>query len=289
MQEGPDRYYVTTYYPSTADAAAASPILVAPGETVRRIESALLPDRAVHRVSGFVRKTPSGHAAEVQLARLHGTEGSVGSDQMTQTRIRDGYFKLEGILPGTYFLVAQQIGPENQAPSASQMINIADEDIDNLTLVLAPRQTLPAQITSTDAAGCPVKDVGVMLAPKMAMPFGGPAQGAAGPDGGLKLSNVAFSQYELYLNHGPQGCYVASMHLGEEEVGSGELDFTQGVPAGNLVITLNAHAPSISGVVILVRYQDETRYGKTGACRDLVESTQNLSPRRRRWSRERAT
>ncbi len=248
VMEGPKRDYAPTYYPSAADIATASPVTVSAGQTVRGIDITLLAVSA-YRVSGYVKNIPSGKSAFIQLAHAGENLYFLEAARFQMARSRDGYFEFTGITPGYYIVSTQPIDSGGARVAATQPVSVEDKDVSNLDLTLTPVPTLSAEIGSPDPTACPPKNTTLVLQPKVRLPYGGWAQGNADDNGQLKLDGVALVPYSINFFTVPDGCYVASIRLGDDAVADGQLDFSQGIPAGQLAVTISPRAPTVSGTV----------------------------------------
>lgn len=248
VMEGPKRDYAPTYYPSTTDIATAAPVTVSAGQTVRGADITLLAVSA-YRVSGYVKNVPSGKSAFIQLTHAGENLQFLEDARFQMARSRDGYFEFTGIPPGDYIVSTQPIGSGNDRLAATQPVSVEDKDVSNLALMLTPVPTLAAEIASLDPTACAPKNTTVVLQPKVRLPYGGWAQGNADDSGQLKLDGVALASYSINFFNLPDGCYVASIRLGDDAVTDGQLDFSQGIPAGQLTITISPRAPTVTGAV----------------------------------------
>jgi protocatechuate 3,4-dioxygenase beta subunit len=248
IMEGPKRSYALTYYSSATDISAASPVAVSAGQTVRGIDITLLPVAAYH-VSGYVKNIPNGKSVFIQLTHAGGSLNVLETARFQMARSRDGYFDFTGIPPGDYVVSTQPIGSGNDRLAATQPVSVEDKDVSTLNLILTPVPSLSAQIASTDPTACPPVNTSVVLQPKVRLPYGGWAQGNADENGQLKLDGVALTAYSINVFNIADGCYVASIRLGDEAVADGQLDFSEGIPAGQLTLTISPRAPTVSGTV----------------------------------------
>jgi hypothetical protein len=74
------------------------------------------------------------------------------------------------------------------------------------------------------------------------------ASAMAADDGTFSVEKVAPGKYYVYMGPTPQGAYLKSMHLGQQDITGQELDFQNGA-AGELEIVLSTAAAEVSGIV----------------------------------------
>ncbi len=246
--EGHSPEYVATYYPSTPDISSASAVMVSAGQTVSGVDITLLTLRT-HRITGYVKNVPSGKSAFVQLIRADDSPNYFEATRFQMARGRDGYFEFTGVGTGNYIVSTQPVGSGNERVAASQAVSVGDSDVVNLILDLTPLPSLAAAIASGDPTACPPKNAEISLQPKSRLPFGGWAQNTADENGQLRLDGVALVPYSVLGYNLPDGCYMASIRLGDDAVVDGQVDFSQGIPTGPLAVTIRPRAPSVSGTV----------------------------------------
>src|SRR5262249_27825380 len=113
MAEGTDSAYPPIYYPGTANAQEATRVDVAPGGQVSGIDIPLVETKAV-RISGKVVRSDGKAAGQVMLMYMRIEEGGGfvsfgGSGGAVDT---EGNFKVSGLFPGRYRLIADARGSE---------------------------------------------------------------------------------------------------------------------------------------------------------------------------------
>jgi hypothetical protein len=65
----------------------------------------------------------------------------------------------------------------------------------------------------------------------------------------FKLANAGLESYDVEVTPMPETFYLKSIHLGQRDVTEAGLDFTQGIPSGDLTIVLNPNGGQIDGSV----------------------------------------
>ena len=153
--------YAATYFPGTADFAAAQKVRVGPGaEAV--IEFPLRPIRTA-RVSGMV-VASNGQAANafLSLASEAGELGTpIGAGGVTR---EDGTFVMADVPPGTYTLVAEvRSDPATVAEIGHVTVNVTVGDVPGIVITTATPGTLRGTIAADAGVTRPVPD-GVEIA-----------------------------------------------------------------------------------------------------------------------------
>lgn len=233
--------YVTTYYPGTADPATAALIEVAPGVQLRGLNVTLAKARTF-RVRGRVE---GRHDANVSFFRRGQARWlSVDGDHATD---RKGNFEIDGVLPGSYTLSAMAWS-DQKTLSAIQEVDVGEEDIDNIVLVLAPGFELSGHIAVESGTAPSLDAVSLFLRPQdqtRAM------YGSSGHvhDSAFTISDVASDVYHLQVTGLPDGYWVKSIHMGDQDVKVTGIDLTRG-PGEPLTVTVAPNAGQIDGTVI---------------------------------------
>jgi hypothetical protein len=134
--------WMPTYYPATTDRAQASAVDVTAGSTVTGIDVTLGPS-PVQTIRGRVTGITPGSQATVALASA--TQGTIGQIISKGASTIDGSFVFAGVLPGSYFLTAQDRAGLVATPMA---VLVGDRDVDNLSIALAPAVRVSVRITA---------------------------------------------------------------------------------------------------------------------------------------------
>ena len=134
--------WMPTYYPATTDRAQATAVDVTAGSTVTGIDITLGPS-PVRTIRGRVLGTTLGSQATVALASA--TQGTLGQIISKGASTIDGSFVFAGVLPGSYFLTAQDRAGLVATPLA---VLVGDRDVDNLSIGLAPAVRVSVRITA---------------------------------------------------------------------------------------------------------------------------------------------
>ena len=235
--------YVNTYYPATPDPTAATLIDVGPGVQLRGVNITLVRARTfrVHgRVEGrhdsYVSFFPRGQA---RWMVMDGVEHS--TDQK-------GNFEIDGVLPGAYTLSAT-LWSEQKAMSARQDVDVGENDVDNLVLVLAGGSPLSGRVAVESGTPPNLDSVTVFLQPQdqTRQVTGGLYDHLH--DGAFSMSDVSPEIYRLRVDGLPDGYWVKSIRMGDQEAKQSGLDLTRG-PGDTVTVTIAPNAAQIDGAVM---------------------------------------
>lgn len=239
--------YVPTYYPGTPDAATAATVEAGPGMQLRGVNFALSKAKTV-RVRGHLNNLTGAGRQNVILAffpRGQSRFMSMNPNHMTDSR---GDFEINGVRPGTYTLEAN-LWAEDNIYSARQEVAVGESNVDNLVVTLAPGADLSGQFVVEGTAQPDLSGVSVYLRSHEDSDFGSMAMARSVTDNAFTISNVGSEVYSLQVGRLPDGYWIKSVRMGEEEVRISGIDLTRG-QAAPLIITIAPNAGQIDGAVI---------------------------------------
>jgi hypothetical protein len=206
-----------TYYPGVTDAAAASPIEVAPGQQVTGI-SVALQKGWVYRISGKLSTAPAaGRMTRVMtLPRERNLMSfSGGGGGMVKP---DGAFQIDNVQSGSYYVVAMQHEMTGGRPQvvARTPVDVLNQDVVGVVLQAEPA----ADITGTVRVEAkePVSTAGmrVMLTPTEGIPFNTPSV-TVEEGGTFQLAGVMPDRYHVAFYGTPENYYVRAVRFGNED------------------------------------------------------------------------
>ena len=262
---------VPIYAPSTADSQLASTITLGPGDSVQAVDIQLVNNRVpAHHVRGMYVRTddatrPRFGPQLLMVSRVQTPFAIIAPG----TAGPDGSFDIAGVAPGSYLLYAQD-------SSAVLPIEVADSDVDNVSLVQSSGIGLKGHLTfdrglATASPALPVKasDFQVQMTREpylVGAPDGGPRFNPAPTDEGtISLNAVAVGDYRISIRPfgmGPDGeslvtgrqtpsplrnAYVKSVRLGETDVLANGLHL-YGAAEQSLEIVIGLNGAEVEGV-----------------------------------------
>ena len=230
-----------TFYPGTADFAAAQKVRVGPGAEAAA-EFALLNVRSA-RLSGFVVAARQPVNAILSLASEAGElAGAFGAGGVTRD---DGSFTMADVPPGNYTLIAEiRSGPTTIAEIGVVAVSVTGADIEGLTVPLAKPGTLRGTIVADAGVKRRLPDrIEILARPRR-----------TGADGTWATANG--SAFEISTPPGPftldveapPGWSVKSMTLGGLDASDLAIDVAgeQNVP---VTVVLTDQITELSGTV----------------------------------------
>jgi protocatechuate 3,4-dioxygenase beta subunit len=263
--------YVSTYYPRTADPAAAAPLEVAPGSQLGNIDVTLVRVRTV-TVKGRVTSEIGGADIHMILSASNPL-GASNENGRGAVVTPDGGFEVRNVVPGSYQLIAVQSAP-GKAYSSRVPLQVGAGNIEGLAITIHAPLNIPGQMRvegetnetfSRTRIGLQPFDPGnIVVGPMPDL--------ALKPDRSFQLPDLSAEHYRIVVNNLPDGFYVKSIRSAETDVQLAGLDLTAGASspleivvspnAGTLtgaVVDPKAQKPVAGGTVVLVPQEKERR------------------------------
>jgi Carboxypeptidase regulatory-like domain len=250
----PEEGYVPTYYPGTTDIRNAIALELAPGTQLRGMDFTLSKARTV-RVRGRVGGRDLGE--QMIMITLVPRDLSLADwDMMRRTRVEDpqGRFELTGVRPGSYVIVAMAYGGAGNY-SARRHLDVGITNLDNVDLMLSAGVKLTGELRTEGRPPAGLTEIQVSLRSRdqnEPIPFAPSVH--VKEDGSFTLSNVGAGVYRAAISGLPDGYYVKSVRMGDDEVKDSGIDTTHEA-GGTLVITVSDKAGQIDGVVLNAKQQ----------------------------------
>jgi hypothetical protein len=168
---------------------------------------------------------------------------------MTQVTDPKGAFEIRGVAPGSYMITGyyQEDGVNY---TASVPVDIGNANVDGIEVSLQPPAELPGHVVVEENGDLKGANLNVYLQPRSPNPMmGGSNGGPVKDDLTFKISNVGRETYDFSVFPLPEGFYLKSVRLGNQDVTFTGADFTQAIPAGELVVFINPNGGQIEGTV----------------------------------------
>ena len=258
-QQAADEGYPTTYYPNATRAESAAQIEIGPGSQIQGIDMRLIRTRTAH-IRGRVVNVPSRFAQNmmVQLLPRDMTFARMGIQNIARAAGNGGTFELRGVAPGSYVLSAFS-NNDVEALRARMPIEVGASNIDKIELTLMPGVEIAGRLVvegqPNPAAGVTGPNANstnprpyVSLMPKASSMMGGPGTQVK-EDLAFKLDHVSREPYDIGVGGLPEGYYLKSVRIGDQDVTDTGVDFTEAAPAGEIVVIVSANGGQIDGTV----------------------------------------
>lgn len=245
MEQG----YLPTYYPNAPNPESASQIEITAGATIHGIDMTLQRTRTV-RVKGHVNLASLGvQRNNVMLQMMpRGVRFSYMPVAMARISDANGSFEMRGIPPGAYVLTGF-LTTDGMRYSARVPVDAGNSNIEGVEVSFTPPGEIKGDLVVEENGDLGSATVHVNLQPKVDQSIMGNVGSSVGNDLSFKIANVGQDAYEFYVSGLPEGFYLKSIRIGDEDVTESGADFTQGVPAGEMTVTINPKGAQIEGNV----------------------------------------
>ena len=250
----PDRYYVsaaertnqvhvTTYYPSVVEPSASLPIDVSGGGEAR-IEIRLQNPRVV-QIRGQLIDSLSKSPVDGELM-LMSTESVTSSESRPTTKVKEGHFQFDGVLPGSYAVVGYSSSGASYL-TGKETVNVGSADVDDVVVRLLPAAAITGTLRSEDDATMELRPLTQVFLEAVGAPSAGTLSARVAKDGTFTLQGIAPGDYSVRVTVGLK-YYVKAIHLDARDVTNQMLQFG---PGGGDVLNIIASSKvaEVTGVL----------------------------------------
>ena len=243
-----DEGYSTLYYPNSSDPGGASQIEVAAGAQIPGITMTLAPRRTV-RVKGRVISGLAPHQrGNVTLALMPRSTNVLWFMMRNITRVLDsnGNFEFRGVSPGSYNLWGNYI-EDDLLYDARIPIEVQDTNIAGIELSFHPAASINGRVVVEDNGDLKGATLYAQLQPRLEEMSQAGSGGQVKNDLSFKLQNVTQDIFNITLSGLPEAFYLKTIRFGDQDVTLTGLDFTQGIPAGEVRVVVNPNGGQVEG------------------------------------------
>lgn len=238
--------YAPVYYPGVARASQGELLKVKPGDEVQA-DFSMLRIKTVE-VAGRV-ISPDGPAkrAWVSLEPSEGYEFGFGHQDTTNEK---GNFRLKGVPPGSYVIVAYQRseGEDVYEAHARQKVEIGNENIESLTIVVGVGSTFQGRVLTAGGGAVTMDRIRVELIPTEEEGYLG-GGGRVKKDGTFQITSVEDGDYGINVWGLEHDWFVRSARLGSSDLLEKGLQVEKGAAGGRLEIVVSSASAQLEGSV----------------------------------------
>lgn len=203
------------------------------------------------RVTDLAGKPVSGVIVAV-IPINRDTALSTGVQRTSSQTDAQGDFSISGVLSGAYLVEANWREGTTEY-WAEQKIDIADKDLAGLELQLRGPVSLAGKVNAAHGANPAFQGLNVQISPEDGNARAAKAQ--VQDNGAFSFTGVRPTVYSLGLSGLPEGWYMTSAVLADQDVLSSGLNLAQ-ANAGQLAITISSGAARVEGIVIEQVFED---------------------------------
>lgn len=206
-------------------------------------------------ISGQVRNASGRLAREaiVSLIPRDRDTGLLGNSQQTVQSDAQGNFAIRGVPPGSYVLVAT-LTQDSTDYWAEQRIEVVDSSISGLQLQLQGPIDLPGKVTASGGGDLKLQGISLRVSPEDGNSSDASADVAT--DGTFNLTGLRRTTYRIQLAGLPDGWYLQSAALGNQNVLNEGLRLAEAQEKPALNITISPGAGKVQGVVLNPEFKD---------------------------------
>jgi hypothetical protein len=237
--------YASVYYPGVPQLSQAQMVPVRAGEEVQadvsmqRVNTVEVAGRVIGP-NGPMKDT------EVHLAQPGGENDGIDRQDTTDAK---GNFRLKGVPPGSYVIVAYgNIGDNTMEVGAREKVEVGGENINSLTLALGGGTSFQGRVTVVGPGSVTLDHIGVILSPiDEGEQVGG--FGRVKKDGTFEIRSVKNGDYAIHVWGLEEGWYVKSVRLGPDDILEKGLQLEGGGSGGRFELTVSSASAQLEGSV----------------------------------------
>lgn len=246
-----------TYYPGVPSPEQATKIEVSAGGEVGGFHLTLI-EAYTYSVSGRVLASDGSLAQSVRIMTVNRSSPGQVSVRGGATTDLQGTFRVDGLLPGRYRLIAGRgRGQEPQIASAS--VEVIDRDIQGLTLALGSGASITGRIVSENQESTlNWRRISVVTRPAegggRGFGFGGRGRPGGGgrpieEDFSFRISNLPGGLYRLSVNLPPGNHYVESIRAQGQDIVGRLIELNDHDQLSGVEVRVSPNGSRISGRV----------------------------------------
>jgi hypothetical protein len=243
LHESLGSQYAPVYYPGVNQVGQAEAVLVRPGEEgeadfiLRRVRTV--------EVSGKVVGVDGKSAIDcyVELIETPATEFSLNLNASPDSK---GEFKIRGVPPGSYMLIAEETASDERRHRAREKIEVGEDNLESVTLFLGRGTTVSGQVT-VQAGTVSIERLSVSLfSPDEIFPGG---WSRVKKDGSFEILDVSDGSFIFDLNGLEEGHYLRSARVGRDDILTNGLQIEKGQTAGAIQVIVSKSTAQLEGAV----------------------------------------
>jgi protocatechuate 3,4-dioxygenase beta subunit len=235
--------YAPVYYPGVTQIGQAEAVLVRPGEEgeadfiLRRVKTV----EVLGKVIGVDGKPATD--CFVWLIETPATESSLNHDASPDKK---GEFKIEGVPPGSYLLMAEQNSSDERRYHAQAKIELGDENLESVTLFLGRGTKISGRVAVQAGTVNTDRLFVSLVAPDEIIPGG---SSRVKKDGSFEILDVPDGSFTFDLSGLEEGYYIRSARVGRDDVLTNGLQIEKGQTGGTIQVVVGNSTAQLEGVV----------------------------------------
>jgi protocatechuate 3,4-dioxygenase beta subunit len=247
VDPGGGQDYPLTFYPGTADPAAAARIEIAPGAQIQSINFHLLKTRTASVRGRLANPALGDRQSPITITLVRRNSLGIGSPNKSASVDRLGDFEFANVLPGSYALTAMIGQTGKPAYAARQFLEVGTSNVEDVAFSIPPPADVRGRIRVEGQDAPALSNLHISLSWRdWDGSFNSPA-GRVNDDGSFLLENVSLDRYDVTVTL-PAGYYLKAIRAGGAEAMEAGLDLTRGA-SEPIEIVVSPRAGQVTGVV----------------------------------------
>ena len=239
----PPMRYIKTFYPASIGMGSSEQIHLNSGADYGPVTIRLAQSRVL-RVNGKIGGGAEEDRTKATVTLYH--QAALQTEMSTARVSATGTFEFPDVMPGTYDLVAR--GGGTQSGSVRMRIEVSDQDVDNLTLTIAPAAEVMGYVNIRETPGADLSEARIALisdAPNTA-PL--TSERLVEMAGFFRIKDVPADRYKLVVWNLPAEVFVQSVSSGRVELEDRMVDLNAAGSA-RIDVVLSNKMGQVSGVI----------------------------------------
>jgi hypothetical protein len=188
---------------------------------------------------------PKGPATNAMVQLQDATTVEWSDNHSTNTDA-NGNFKLKGVPPGSYTLMAYQETNNVYTPAAKQKLDVGTDNVESVTLVLGRGGDFRGRVAVEGPGTIHLEQLFVILRAVDSAELSSGAR--VKQDGSFEVKGVEEGSYTLNVDGVENNWYVKSARLGERDILAGGLQVEKG-SGGTLEMVISSSSARLDGSV----------------------------------------
>ncbi|MBI3695192.1 MAG: carboxypeptidase regulatory-like domain-containing protein [Acidobacteria bacterium] len=238
---------VAAYYPFAVHPAEAAVLEVRWGQELPEIDVVFRP-QASYAVSGVVADAETGGPCRSCVLRAIPLDAAYGFAQRQFGVAPDGRYRLRGLPPGAYKIVAEKMERPGRHLVSSRTVQVTNRDLRDVHLVAGVGHTVSGRIVwESRPPEEPKGEMVISLAMAEGTPLGGTAR--VGPDLAFEVGGIAAETYSVRLRGMPPGGYLKAVRVGGQDLPAPEIEVPEEGALSPVEVVVGFDSATLSGVV----------------------------------------
>jgi hypothetical protein len=236
--------YAPVYYPGVTQRSQAQAVAVEPGDEVQA-DFILLRTKTVE-ISGKVIGIDGKPATNLSVFLIETPPSEFSSNQDASSDAK-GEFKLRGVPPGNYMLMANESSTGDGIDyHAQEKIEVGEDNVDSIMLALGRGTKISGRVAVANG-NLRLERLSITLTSPELEIYGGSSK--LKEDGSFEIVDVPDGSFTFEVNGLEEGYYIRSARLGRDDILANGLQIAKGQTTGAIQVVLSHSTAQLEGSV----------------------------------------